>query len=247
MIALVLLLGVASAADPSPDGEVRRRVGPLADVNWTRHTLEVTERARSDRLDERVEQRVREQLDARVPEECLRVRLLPSLYVRQLPDEGVSPGPCLWHVRTATYALDGEVVLVAEVPLVKVLLEWSVQRAEPEPELSAQGASGVVIDARGLGLDVSWAPVLRNPEGEAVWTPVVWEPHARSKPPVVWVADPAHPAAVVAGTKPFLAVAEGAAGADVVLSDTDAARFRAAFPAGAERPLGEGRVVVVVD
>lgn len=150
-----------------------------------------------------------------------------------------------WEVTEAVYHASGRVQLTAELSLQDLLKPWTLSRvADPEGARAGE-VTGLVIDARGSGARPAWAPSLIGHDGQVLYDGWLWEEEAVSRAPVVYVGDPAHPAAARAGQRPLFLRARDARGPDLVLDADETARFRA--EAAGARVLGEGTVVVVID
>ncbi len=197
-----------------------------------------------------VEQSARLAIDDRLQEGLGVVRVAPGVVVADLLDEG-SMGKSLlsrrsrWRVSEATYAVSGKVDLRAQLSLQEFLKPYTLERAKPTPAHAEEGErTGVVIDARGLGARPAFLPRLVGPDGAPLWDGELWDEDAVSAAPVVWVPDPAHPAAARAGERPLLVRATEASGAQITLPADAAAAFRSLLDGEA---VAAGHVVIVSD
>ncbi len=155
----------------------------------------------------------------------------------------------LWEVYEARYLASGGVELDAALSLQSWLRPALVKLAQaPEVSRPQGGASGVVIDARGTGLEPAIAPELLDETGGHLYGIVDMTAYAASvRGPVVYVSDAADPAAAKrAGTAPVFVDAMAArSGVDIVLGAEAAAALREL--AASSDALSRGAVVVVVD
>lgn len=151
------------------------------------------------------------------------------------------------RVASTRYDLDsGSVVVELVVDLVTLAGPWLRATAETMPiQTEEAGASGVVLDARGLDIRPSLAPQIVDAEGTVIWGGQVWSNLQKAVPPVRWATDPTDHAVRVAGNVPELFIVAGATDTTLVLSAEDARRFRRAMDGRA--PLGSGAVAIVVD
>lgn len=154
-----------------------------------------------------------------------------------------------WEVFEARYLASGRVELDAALSLQTWLRPALVTFAHtPERPPRLGGASGVVIDARGLDLKCALAPELFDEAGGHLYGVGDMTAYQVSQHgPVVYVRDPADPAAARrAGDLPiFVKAARVQDGTDLVLGADDAAAVRAA--AEASDVFLHGKVVVVTD
>lgn len=243
---LVAALTVLSAAEPAAD--VRRPLSAGASVNWTRLLVEV--RAVGDdalqKLDSKpIEQRAIHAVDQRIGEDCAGVPLRADVRLGDVRERIRTDAMNAWRIIESRYHAAGQVEVVGTIELLPLFSPWQHQRSLAAPVVDHPGATGVLIDARGLGAGPVVAPRVLGPEGEVLYDGTVWKDVAWQRAPVVWVGDPAHPAAAAAGTEPAIFVAVGAALGEVQLSAADAARFKAEVVP--TRALGDGAVVIVVD
>lgn len=154
----------------------------------------------------------------------------------------------LWEVYEARYFASGAVELDAALGLQAWLRPALVTFAHtPERPPQQGGASGLLIDARGLDVKCALAPELFDAAGTHLFGIGDMTAYAASQHgPVIYVADPADAAAARrAGPTPIFVKADHVQdGTDLVLSAEDAAEVRAA--AAASEFLLHGNVVVVV-
>lgn len=154
-----------------------------------------------------------------------------------------------WEVYEARYHSGGGVVLEAAISLQKWLRPALVTFAttvERPPVLG--GASGAVVDARGLDLACAVSPEFVDPTGGHLYGMVDMTAHAASqRPPVAYVRDPADPVAArrAGGTPVFLRPDSVRDGTDLVFGADASAKLRDL--ATASDVLRNGMVVVVVD
>ncbi len=156
----------------------------------------------------------------------------------------------LWEVYEVRYFTSGGVSMDGALPLQAWLRPALVSLAEGKERTSpAEGpVTGLVIDARGLKLSPALAPRVKDGAGEVLYSvQTMTELAASQRAPVVYVTDPADPAAAKrAGGQPlFVRAGKVVDETDLALDPTDAARVR---DAAALAPfLLLGHVVVVVD
>lgn len=156
----------------------------------------------------------------------------------------------LWEVTEARYYTSGRVDVEVCLPIQAWL--------RPELSLIATGAdrssppdvpiTGLIVDARGLKLDPAINPEILDPAGAVLYSAASMTSFAASQRPIViYVRDPADPAAVRrAGEQPVIVPAVGvrdrvnltldAAGAAALEKARDSAGF-----------LAQGTVVIVMD
>ena len=224
-------------------------------VDWSRHVLVVETTAAvsaGTRLDRSaVELEARRTLTEALPEAAAMVRLEGDVRVGDLLEgehgRALEEGLVRWRVTEARYGLAGTVDLVGELDLATWLRPLAVATARGSDDAARQerDETGVLIDARAVAPDPSYAPRVLGPDGAVVFELATLSPLAAAKgAPAVWVTDPADELVFdVAGRQPLVLVAAGADGADLTLSADDAARLRAL---GAQTDLlARGRVVVV--
>ena len=257
-VALLVALA-ARAGDPAvvpaphDPPTVRREIARGVWVDWTDLAIEVTTRARGHGPQdaEAAEQQARREVDAAIRQAASRVPLTGALTVGAIGDDRVRPAVqsrlSRWEVTEGRYGSAGEVVLTAALSLQELLKPYTLAEARPGPAQAEHPPewTGLVIDARGASVVPCWAPRLVTEDGDALLVVRMWEDEAVNVAPLVYVSDPAHPAAARAGDHPLFVRASDARGGDVVLSGAELARFHAELADA--RVLGEGRVVVVVD
>ena len=108
--------------------------------------------------------------------------------------------------------------------------------------------TGLLVDARGLELLPAVCPNLRTSAGLSLYSAEAVTPAAiAQRPPVIYVTDPANPAAVArVGEQPLILRATGVRdGVDLLISDADSNTLR---DRASEAPfLLHANVVIVVD
>lgn len=232
---------------PAPPSNVRRTLADGVVVDWTRHRLEVlaSEHDNNPKRDLRpLEQAAMTQIDARFEAALAKLPVRPGVTWASLPDRQELPS-IPWRVAETRYHTGGSVDVIGAVDLREVLAPWSTSRAVPPPGPSTSDATGVLIDARGLGVEPCYAPVVQTVSGEVLFDSIVWKDVAWETTPVVWVADPMHTEARAAGLKPEMFLATGADTCTLGVADEDAARWKDRLTS--VRALGKGGVVIVVD
>ena len=253
---LLLLLPASLALDPAPDHVVTSLT--YGYIDWSALRLEVTA-ASARRVGAWMDRRVQEQdaLDwvaPRVEEAGPTVVVTPDETAGDLiaADDELSQrlreGLENWRVSETRYVASGRVEMDAELDLGAWLRPALVARARADaPALSPDGATGVVVDARGLAFEPCLAPALLSPDGTQLFgaTSLSVETVRRSTP-VVFALDPADTRAYArAGARPLFAHAGEARGCALVLDAPDAAVI-AASP-DLEALGAAGGVVLVVD
>ncbi len=242
----------SSYAVAGPADNLVEDVGRGLLVDWS--TLMVEVEAGSYRAGAQatkaVEQSARLAIDDRLDAGLGVVRVAPGVLVEDLLGEEDLSGSLearrsRWRVSEATYTVSGKVDLRAQLSLQEFLKPFTLKRARPTPPHGeASPHTGVLIDARGLGARPAYLPALLGPDGAPLWQGEMWDEDAVSAAPVVWVPDPAHPAAARAGDRPLLLTATSASGAEITLGAAAAAALRALLDAEA---VARGRVVIVSD
>jgi hypothetical protein len=255
--ALLLHLSLVAGAAAAPRGEptdVRRAVAGGGVINWTRLELEVSATAMGHggaSHQEATEQRARLRIGPAMLDGAHAVPLRTGLIVASVLDEP-ELGAVLrnrvkqWEVVQATYFASGRVELDGRLPLDVFLRPWLLAHGAPRPpEPSPTVYTGLVVDARGTGAQPALCPSLLADDGAVLWDGLAWREEAVTARPVVWVADPAHPAAAHAGRRPLVIEALRAIGSDLVLGGADSQAVRRHLTGSAV--LHAGRVVVVID
>jgi hypothetical protein len=240
-------LTTALAGEPIPD--VVRDLGAGTRVNWTQLRLEVTDGARDPTVghDARpLEQRSIKAIEARLPAALALVPIRPGETAGSAGAIDANHAALGWRVAETRYFTSGRVEVVGAVELRDELAQWSTDRAVTRDEgAQPAGPTGVLIDARGLGLSPSYAPDVRDPDGKVLFDGTLWRHVSYASAPVVWVSDAAAPDAAAAGESPEMFVAASASGGAIVLTAADAARFHEKVE-GTDA-VRTGHVVVVVD
>lgn len=253
MIALLLALS-ALADDPADPPNVRREITRGVWVDWTDLAIEVTTDARGHGTQdiEAVEQVARREVDAAVGQGARRVLLHRRTTVGDLEEDeklwqALASRLSRWEIEEGRYTDLGEVTLTATLDLQDLLKPYTLSEARTGPvgEAGPGTWTGLVIDARGTGLEPCWAPAIVTAENREIMVVRMWEDDAVNTAPLVYVSDPAHPFAARAGVHPLFVRAAAADGASIVLGGEDLRRLETEL-AGAPA-FGQGRVVVVVD
>lgn len=250
LVVASLLVWMAPSYAEGPAGvlqPVRRSVGDRAVIDWSRLVLEVSASGFDPLLksdSKPLEQQAISAIDARIGALAAEVPLRVDLRLGQASPHVVKDALAGWAVRESRYYAAGPVEVVGELDLQPVAALWLSQRAVVPPA-TAEGPSGVLIDARGRGVEPVLAPMLVDPAGGVLYDGTVFKDVAYARAPVVWVSDPAHPDAQRAGRDPAFFVAMGGGPGVVQLSEGDAVRFRGTV--AVSRAIGEGNVVIVVD
>ncbi len=248
---MILLLSHAFAFDPVleslEDGE----------VDWT--NLRLIVHAAGGNLGtatnlETAEGDARQQLEPRVQRLARAVRIDRTRLAGALLDaedavaDRLDSNLSLWEVYEARYHGGGNVELDAALSLQAWLRPALVTFAHtPEHPPQVGGASGLILDARGLDLKCALGPELFDAAGAHLFGVGDMTAYAASQHgPVLYVADPGDPvAAKRAGATPlFMRVDHVQDGTDLVLSAGDASELRTA--ALTSDLLVHGNVVVVV-
>ena len=154
-----------------------------------------------------------------------------------------------WGIEESRYYTSGRVELDGFLSLPTFVRPALVGKAEGREREGPPTipVTGMVVDARGLRVSPSVAPVLSAADGARIYDiRTLTRDAASQRTPCVWVTDPADPVGVKrAGDQPLFvratAVHEGA----LVIGDTAVAAIQAAA-AGAPF-LIHGQVVIVVD
>lgn len=167
--------------------------------------------------------------------------------------EGVIRG---YKVVGKRYFSDGGVELDVEVPLAAITAAvldaqqpaGGAEASAPAVALNTSGAkknTGLVVDARGLGVKPALAPRLLGPDGKALYSAEALSDEARQTSAVAAYMAGLDQAkkSVLVGDKPLVLKADKADGSDLVLS-AEAVKQLAAIHNGF---LAEGRVVIVTN
>ena len=211
---LTILPAHADSADEAGEpAEVRHSLGGGAVVNWTRLTVEARHSHQGSGVADRqqaTEQLARQRIGPAIRDGLPQVHATSTLTIGDLMEQG-SLGTALrnrvklWAVSEATYHASGTVALHGELDLTNYLRPWTLDSAEPDPETPTVSAySGLVIDARGSGVQPAFAPRLISDDGDVLWDGQLWRSAVLQRSPVVWVSDAAHPAAARAGDEPLV-------------------------------------------
>jgi hypothetical protein len=161
--------------------------------------------------------------------------------------EGVIRG---YRITDKRYFSDQGVEIDVEVPL--AALSSALGASEPEaaaPAVKTDGEptfTGVVVDARGLGVTPALAPKLVDGDGKAIYSASCLSEEARKqKAPASYFPslDSAKGSKDFVGDKPLVVKATKASGSDLVL---DAAGIKQ-LTSGNNGFLAEGRVAIVTD
>jgi len=225
-------------------GEV---VEPLAngEVDWTTGTLRVHASGNPHTgawSDVRVaEQAALAQLELRVTEYAGQLDYDSDRVAGELGEELDGA----WQITQTTYHTSGQVELVAELELHGWLRGALVEVAAADADRREPTLSGVLVDARTVDAEACLAPRLLDPSGALVYGAAsMSRDSATQRAPVVWVADPADPAAGDrVGENPLILVAADARGCDIVLDELASSRVR---QLGGTSVLADAHVVVVM-
>lgn len=247
---ILWLASLAWAGETLPQPVVTE-AGAALELDWTRMVLRATASAGTHGTESTraVEELARRSLQVGMEQGVARIPVTSSVGFEALL--GGPLGDALrsrmhrWEVTEAVYHASGRVELTAELSLQDLLKPWTLGRVGEPAETRATPITGLVVDARGSGAVPAWSPALLDADGAVLYDGWLWEEEAVTRAPVVYVADPAHPAAARAGERPLFLRAREARGPDLLLDAEEAARFRA--EAQGARVLGEGTVVVVID
>jgi hypothetical protein len=244
--------GVALAAKgPRPQSDLPDVVRTLSDdsvVNWSRARLEVTTVARDARAavaQPALEQAAVDALDVRLPVVAEAFEIAPGVRLGDIGPRLSEEVRRRWSLLEVRYATDRSVTAVGGLDLAGLAAPWMQQRAADPPAEPREGATGLLVDARGLGATPVYAPRVVGPGGEVLMDGVLWADAVFRGPPAVWVGDPAHPGASAAGPAPVLVTARAYDAGALTVDETAAARIRDGL--FGTRALREGRLVVVVE
>lgn len=250
MIVFTMMLASALAAAPA---DIRTELGPDVVMNWTKLQVE----ARAEAVGGGTESsQALEELAHRDADAALRLAVprIPVAGERTVSDLQRVPefGPALqsrlslWNTAETRYFASGRIEITAQLSVQAFLKPFTLATARPRPAPNPQPKyTGLVIDCRGVELTPSWAPQVRASSGQVLFESGVWEEHAVDLAPVIFVPDPAHPAASRAGTAPVFLACGAAEGTQITLGEADSLRFRTSLVDA--HILGEGKIVVVVD
>ena len=249
---LTVVCGAALASEPVIE-DVSGGV-----IDWSALRLEVTITSNHSRgawQDRRLqEQDALDQLNARMSYLAGEVPITAELTAGDIMSAGgdlgdrLSAGADRWTVEEARYYTRGGVELVGVLDLRTWLWPALVELAEgePLPEAEAAAATGLLVDARGLDVDLSMCPTLQTASGVTVLSPVLYsDDAARRRAPVLYVSDPADPrAAKRAGSAPMMVQAASVDESGAIVLGTPGARL--AKDATVSAIVSRGDVVIVV-
>jgi hypothetical protein len=254
---IALLIGLAIGAEPVvlfvSNGHVNWTEGLLrAEVSMVQNTA-IWRDTRATEKD------ARQKLQAHLQEQALKLPVSGGLrakdVIEQWPEieeamtQGLADGMGHWRVVETRYYTSGRVELVGELDLTEWLRPYAslVASGRSDAPNEKMRSSGIVVDARHLELEPSYAPRLVDPRGYPVYDLTALSKQvASTQMPVLWVRDAADIAVVErVGDSPAMMVAQGTEnGHDLVLSSRDAARFR--LLAGGTSLLQSAPIVIVV-
>ncbi|MFP2923686.1 LPP20 family lipoprotein [Pyxidicoccus sp. 3LG] len=151
-----------------------------------------------------------------------------------------------YKVVAKRYFSDSGVEVDVEVPLAAITSSLVTPAPDSAIALNAEGAkkyTGLVVDARGLGVKPMLAPRLLDGTGKAVYGAAALSDESRATAGVAAWFDSLESAkkATLVGEKPLVVKATGLKGSDLVLASDDAK----ALTEVNTRFLAEGRVVIV--
>ncbi len=151
-----------------------------------------------------------------------------------------------YKVVAKRYFSDSGVEVDVEVPLAAITASLGTPAPEAAIPLNAEGTAkytGLVVDARGLGVKPMLTPRLLDGAGKALYGAAALSSESRAATGVAawFVSLEAAKKAALVGEKPLVVKATGLNGSDLVLS-ADAAKALAEVNT---RFLAEGRVVIV--
>ncbi len=243
---------VAPEAPPVPD--LVESFGGGVTMNWTKMSLRVTASAEGRGVNssqKTVEQQARLSAEPALAAAMMKVQVDAQNTCGDLLEEPSYQGPlqarlARWSVVETRYFSSGRIEIDGELPVREVLIPWTIEHAQASPPVGQKPeTTGVVVDARGLGVSPACSPKLLTEKGEVLYDGALWVDTANSRLPVIYVPAPTHADVARAGEHPSLFKAAQTRGVDLVLSEADVRRFREDF--GGTRLLGEGTVVLVVD
>ncbi|MBT3224085.1 MAG: hypothetical protein HN348_33875, partial [Proteobacteria bacterium] len=216
-------------------------------INWTKMTLEVTDSARGSRTEskqEAVEQLARRRVGQGILAGAANVAVTTDKTLADLQEEAELADPLRsrldrWVAAESRYYASGRVELVGVLFLQELLKPYTMNRARQAPENPREPRyTGLVLDARGTHGRPAFAPRLLGDDSTVLYDGTLWLDEALTRTPAIYVIDPAHRAAVMAGDSPMFIGAERADGGDFHLTAKDTLRFRTAMSQA--RLLGEG-------
>lgn len=153
-----------------------------------------------------------------------------------------------WAVDETRYHSKGSVEMDASLDLRTWLRPALAALATTElPPLDKEGATGIVVDARGVPFRPSIAPTVSTPTGEVVIrASMLSEEAVQSGPPILYITDPADPRAYSrGGSTPLFCRSVAAREGELVLDADSAARLSAS--AAVPALVARGRVAIIVD
>ncbi|MFT4978111.1 MAG: hypothetical protein ACI8S6_004019 [Myxococcota bacterium] len=226
-------------------------------IDWSELRLEVTIASNHSRgawQDRRLqEQDAFDQLSNRITRLAEDVPITAELTAGELMASGGELGARLrsgverWSVEEARYFTRGGVELVGVLDLRTWLWPVLVEMAEADELPAPTDVSGLLIDARGVDMPLSMSPLIRTATGRTLVEPSRYSPAAaRRRAPVLFVSDPADPAAAGrAGAAPLLLRASSVDDDGALVLSVAAERL-ASEPSVAAL-VSRGDIVIVVD
>jgi hypothetical protein len=246
---------IPGSAAATEDQDVIRNLSGGAEVNWTRMEVARWEEGRSFGVGGKqpaVEQQLRAKIGTVLKNAVLEVQVGLTDSIGDLIDgsplgKTIKSRVNLWSVAEAIYYSSGRVRLKGAISLAEFLRPWVIENAvEPPEHPGATPYSGVVVDARGLGLVPCFSPVIKDSEQKVLYGGEVWKSVAIKTTPVQYVADAADPrASKRAGSNPWFLTPSYVSGCQVFLDNEQSEHFRRNLHRSII--LGEGRLVVVVE
>lgn len=270
MLAALLFAGGASAedkaADPADDGSVVQKVGH-GEINWSKKTVTATGSAAANMKDAslavaRLNAERAAKLDAlrNIIETIQGIQVSGTKNAGDLMSngeirsriQGIAQG---FKVVDTKYYSDGSVDVIVSMPidenLTTALVQTEKKKGEPRklPTTGAASFTGLVVNARGLGVTPSMAPRILDEAGKEVYGAEVVSEKGLQQGGIASYAkgEDTTLTAERAGAKPMVvkALRVDKSKTDIVISNADADKLR--DPNSNLSFLADGKVVIVVD
>jgi len=249
----------AAAAD---DGSVVQKVGH-GEINWSKKVVTATGSGAADLKNQSVAQaRLMSEraakLDAlrNIVETIQGIQVSGSRSANDMMSNGeiksrISGMAQGFKVVDTKYYADGSVDVIVQMPIDENLTNALVERPKKQHKVSDSGAanfSGLVVNARGLGLTPSMAPRIVDESGKEVYGTEVVSDRGLKQGGIVGYAKADDQAKDRTGDKPMIVKALRLADkskTDVVIANGDADKLR--DPNSNLSFLADGKVVILVD
>lgn len=240
-----------AAPPPPPPQDVRQDLGSGVMANWTRQCVEVSASATGRGVDSTylvVEQAARGDAEQRILAAIEPLGITAQLRISDLLGDSslnLRSRAERWAMPEVRYLSSGRVEIEGELCLQALMKPWSLSVARAMPAAGQQPSyTGVVVDARSIGLGCAFAPQIIGESGKVLYDGTLWTDAATNQVPVVYVPGPEHPAFARVGSNPLWVKASDSEGPDAILDANDTIAFTTAMREA--RVLGQGKMVFMV-